>query len=87
MPCRSCGRACGNRNRPADSQVRRQHHRTAARRVEGDGGAEAEAAVVSVRTAHFDKLFRDAKREAGLPHIHFRYSRREAFALRQLKLH
>ena len=55
--------------------------------VAGDGGAEAEAAVVSVRTAHFDKLFRDAKHEAGLPHIHFHDSRRKACALRQLKLH
>ncbi len=87
MPCRSCGRACGNRNRQADSQVRANITGRPLGEVAGDGGAEAEAAVVSVRTAHFDKLFRDAKHEAGLPHIHFHDSRRKACALRQLKLH
>ncbi|WP_371425125.1 tyrosine-type recombinase/integrase [Tardiphaga sp.] len=39
---------------------------------------EPTAPVVPVRTGHFDKLFRDAKREAGLSQIHFHDSRREA---------
>lgn len=34
--------------------------------------------VVPVQTGHFDKLFREAKRKAGLSHIHFHDSRREA---------
>jgi integrase len=36
------------------------------------------AAVVPVQTGNFDKLFRDAKRDAGMSHIHFHDSRREA---------
>ena len=36
------------------------------------------APVVPMQTGHFDKLFREAKREAGLSHIHFHDSRREA---------
>lgn len=36
------------------------------------------AAVVPIQSGHFDKLFREAKREAGLSHIHFHDSRREA---------
>lgn len=36
------------------------------------------AAVVPVQSGHFDKLFRDARRDAGLSHIHFHDSRREA---------
>lgn len=39
---------------------------------------EPAAPAVPVQTGHFDKLFRDAKREAGLSHIHFHDSRREA---------
>ena len=39
---------------------------------------EPTAPVVPVQTGHFDKLFREAKREAGLSHIHFHDSRREA---------
>jgi integrase len=31
-----------------------------------------------VQTGHFDKLFRKAKRDVGLSHIHFHDSRREA---------
>jgi len=31
-----------------------------------------------VQSGHFDKLFRDAKRDAGLSYIHFHDSRREA---------
>ncbi|WP_082594369.1 tyrosine-type recombinase/integrase [Sphingomonas sp. Root710] len=31
-----------------------------------------------MQTGHFDKLFRDAKRDAGLSHIHFHESRRKA---------
>jgi integrase len=34
--------------------------------------------VVPVQTGHFDKLFREAKLAAGLSHIHFHDSRREA---------
>lgn len=36
------------------------------------------APVVPVQSGHFDRLFREAKREAGLSHIHFHDSRREA---------
>lgn len=36
------------------------------------------APVLPVQTGNFDKLFRDAKREAGLSHIHFHDTRREA---------
>ena len=36
------------------------------------------APVVPVQTGHFDRLFREAKRDAGLSHIHFHDSRREA---------
>jgi len=38
----------------------------------------ATEAVVPVRTGHFDALFRGAKSKAGLAHIHFHDSRREA---------
>jgi integrase len=36
------------------------------------------APVVPVQTGNFDKLFREAKQAAGLSHIHFHDSRREA---------
>ncbi|RKF23083.1 hypothetical protein D6851_00860 [Altericroceibacterium spongiae] len=36
------------------------------------------AAVIPVQTGNFDKIFRTARRDAGLMHIHFHDSRREA---------
>lgn len=42
--------------------------------------------VVPVHTGNFDKLFRNAKRAAGLPHIHFHDSRREAASTMAPKL-
>jgi len=39
-----------------------------------------------VQTGHFDKLFREAKRDAGLSHIHFHDSRREAATTMARKL-
>lgn len=36
------------------------------------------APVVPMQAGHFDKLFREAKRDVGLSHIHFHDSRREA---------
>lgn len=44
------------------------------------------ALVVPVRTGHFDKLFREAKRDAGLSQIHFHDSRREAASTMAPKL-
>lgn len=44
------------------------------------------APVVPVQTGHFDKLFREAKRDAGLSHIHFHDSRREAASTMAPKL-
>lgn len=42
--------------------------------------------VVPVQTGHFDKLFREAKRDAGLSHLHFHDSRREATTMMAPKL-
>ena len=42
--------------------------------------------VVPVKTGNFDKLFRDARREVGLSHIHFHDSRREAATTMATKL-
>lgn len=44
------------------------------------------APVVPVQTGNFDKLFRAARREAGLMHIHFHDSRREAASTMAPKL-
>ena len=44
------------------------------------------APIVPVQTGHFDKLFREAKRDAGLTHIHFHDSRREAATMMAPKL-
>lgn len=43
-------------------------------------------AVVPVQTGNFDKIFREAKRDAGLSHIHFHDSRREAASTMAPKL-
>lgn len=45
-----------------------------------------DAAVVPVQTGYFDKLFREAKQTAGLKHIHFHDSRREAATTMAAKL-
>lgn len=42
--------------------------------------------VVPIQTGHFDKLFREAKRDVGLAHIHFHDSRREAATTMATKL-
>lgn len=42
--------------------------------------------IVPVQTGYFDKLFRQAKSEAGLAHIHFHDSRREAASTMAPKL-
>ncbi|MEO8723461.1 MAG: tyrosine-type recombinase/integrase [Sphingobium sp.] len=39
-----------------------------------------------IQTGHFDKLFREAKRDVGLAHIHFHDSRREAATTMAAKL-
>jgi len=45
-----------------------------------------EDAVVPIQTGYFDKLFREAKHAAGLKHIHFHDSRREAATTMATKL-
>jgi integrase len=42
--------------------------------------------VVPVQTGHFDKLFRKAKQDVGLSHIHFHDTRREAATTMATKL-
>lgn len=46
----------------------------------------ADDPVVPVRTGYFDRLFREAKQAAGLKHIHFHDSRREAATTMAAKL-
>lgn len=44
------------------------------------------APVVPIQAGNFDKLFRAARRDAGLMHIHFHDSRREAASTMAPKL-
>lgn len=46
----------------------------------------AEDTVVPIQSGYFDKLFREAKQAAGLKHIHFHDSRREAATTMATKL-